>query len=98
MHVCVRLFRGDGFLPSGLEVVGGHLTVRGQVGLQHAGLYDCLIAYHHVQAGLKLNITIKPQGAHLGQSTAFMISSISLQGNTDIQPPFCSPSHSFPDG
>lgn len=90
MHVCVRLFRDEGLL-AGVEVVGGRLMLRGQVGLQHAGLYDCSISYHHVRAGLKLNITVKPQGAQLSPSSTFTISSISHQGNTDIQPSFCPP-------
>lgn len=97
MHVCVRLFRDDGALPAGVEAVDGLLTVRGQVGLQHAGLYDCWLSYHHVRAGLQLNITVKPQDPQLSQSTAFAIPSISLQGNDDIQP-FPPLPHSSSDG
>ncbi|CAG08983.1 unnamed protein product [Tetraodon nigroviridis] len=57
--------RDDGALPAGVEAVDGLLTVRGQVGLQHAGLYDCWLSYHHVRAGLQLNITVKPQDPQL---------------------------------
>lgn len=96
MHVCVLLFRDNGVLPAGVEVVGSRLTVRGQVGLQHAGLYDCWISYYRVRAGLQFNVTVKPQDAQLSQSTAFTISSISLQVNTDIQPAFCCPSFTVP--
>lgn len=62
----MRLFRDDGLLPAGVEVVGGSLAFRGQVGLQHAGLYDCSVSYHHVRAGLRINITVKPQAVQLG--------------------------------
>eukprot|EP00066_Takifugu_rubripes_P017607 XP_011606873.1 PREDICTED: uncharacterized protein LOC105417078 [Takifugu rubripes] len=57
--------RDDGLLPAGVEVVGGSLAFRGQVGLQHAGLYNCLVSYHHVQAGLRINITVKPRAVQL---------------------------------
>lgn len=96
MHVCVRLFRDDGLWPAGVEVGAGCLAVQGPVGLQHAGLYDCRISYHHVGAGLKLNITVKPQGTQLSQSTTLTISSVSLRGEADVQPPFCSPSLTVP--
>lgn len=53
-------------MPAGVEVIGGSLAFRGQVGLQHAGLYDCSVSYHHVGAGLRINITVKPQAVQLG--------------------------------
>lgn len=89
----MRLFRDDGLWPAVVEVGGGRLGVQGPVGLQHAGVYDCRISYHHVGAGLKLNITVKPQGAQLSQSTTL---AISFWGEADVQPPFCSPSLTVP--
>lgn len=62
----MHLFRDDGLLPAGAEVVGSSLAFQGQVGLQHAGLYNCSVSYHHVRAGLKINVTVKPQAVRLG--------------------------------
>lgn len=101
LHVCARLFRDDGLLPAGVEVVGGSLAFPGQVGLQHAGLYDCWVSYHHVRAGLMINITVKPQAVQLGKWTIFRISSIShSKGRLTSNPPHLSaPSpHSSPGG
>lgn len=83
-------------MPGGVEVAGGRLTVRGEVGPQHGGLYHCWVSYLHVRAALKLNITVKPQGPQLSQSTTFPISSIPPQRTADIQPSFCSPSLPVP--
>lgn len=57
--------KDDWPLPEGVELVGSNLTVLGPVGHQHAGLYECFLSYHHHQATLKFNITVKPQVAQL---------------------------------
>ncbi|XP_051253641.1 uncharacterized protein si:ch211-149e23.4 [Dicentrarchus labrax] len=51
----------DGPLPEGVELVGSSLKVQGPVGHRHAGLYECLVSYHHLQATLRFNVTVKPQ-------------------------------------
>ncbi|XP_070826921.1 uncharacterized protein [Chaetodon trifascialis] len=52
--------KDDGLLPEGVELVDSSLTVQGPLGHQHAGLYECLFSYHHLQATLKFNVTVKP--------------------------------------
>lgn len=100
MHVCVRPFRDDGSWPAGVEVGDGCLAVRGEVGPQHAGLYQCSISYHHVGAALKLNVTVKPQGPQLSQwSTFSAVSRISVETQTSNFPSASpSPLRSSPDG
>lgn len=85
----MRPFRDDGSWPAGVEVGDGCLAVRGEVGLQHAGLYQCSVSYHHVGAALKLNVTVKPQGPQLSQwSTCSTVSSISVEtSNLPFAPP-----------
>ncbi|XP_042342917.1 uncharacterized protein si:ch211-149e23.4 [Plectropomus leopardus] len=53
--------KDDGPLPEGVELVGSSLTVQGPVEYHHAGLYECFFSYHHLEAMLKFNVTIKPQ-------------------------------------
>lgn len=57
--MCVFPSRDDGPLPEGVELVDGSLRIQGAVGDQHAGLYECSFSYHHHQAALKFNITVK---------------------------------------
>ncbi|XP_049431658.1 uncharacterized protein si:ch211-149e23.4 isoform X1 [Epinephelus fuscoguttatus] len=52
--------KDDGPLPEGVELVGSNLTVKGPVEHQHAGLYECAFSYRHLEAMLKLNVTVKP--------------------------------------
>ncbi|KAM9359581.1 uncharacterized protein ABDE67_002722 [Symphorus nematophorus] len=52
--------KDDGPLPEDMELVCSSLTVQGPVGHQHAGLYECFFSYHHHQATLKFNVTVKP--------------------------------------
>lgn len=53
-------YRDDELLPEGMELVGSSLTVQGPLGHQHAGLYECFLSYHHLQAELKFNVTVNP--------------------------------------
>ncbi|XP_075892561.1 uncharacterized protein LOC142895421 isoform X2 [Nelusetta ayraudi] len=48
-------------LPDGVEVTGSSLTVRAPVALRHGGQYECVASYHHIQAALKFNITVRPR-------------------------------------
>ncbi|TMS07653.1 Poliovirus receptor-like protein, partial [Larimichthys crocea] len=52
--------KDDELLPEGMELVGSSLTVQGPLGHQHAGLYECFLSYHHLQAELKFNVTVNP--------------------------------------
>ncbi|TKS80762.1 hypothetical protein D9C73_014865 [Collichthys lucidus] len=52
--------KDDELLPKGVELVGSSLTVQGPLGHQHAGLYECFLSYHHLQAELKFNVTVNP--------------------------------------
>ncbi|XP_036929278.1 uncharacterized protein si:ch211-149e23.4 [Acanthopagrus latus] len=60
-RVNVTCKRDDGPLPEGVELVDSSLRVQGAVGNHHAGLYECFFSYHHLQAALKFNITVKPR-------------------------------------
>lgn len=62
--------RDDGLLPEGMEVAGSSLTIQGPVGLQHVGLYECFVSYHHLQATLKFNVTVKPHVTQLGRCSS----------------------------
>ncbi|XP_069017603.1 uncharacterized protein [Embiotoca jacksoni] len=53
--------KDDGPLPEGVELVGKSLTVQGPLEHQHAGLYECVFLYHHLEATLRINVTVKPQ-------------------------------------
>lgn len=52
--------KDEGLLPEGVELVDSNLTIQGLVGNEHAGLYECFLSYHHLQASLKFNVTVKP--------------------------------------
>ncbi|XP_044058633.1 uncharacterized protein si:ch211-149e23.4 isoform X2 [Siniperca chuatsi] len=60
-HYNVTCKKDDGPLPEGMELVGSSLTVQGPVGHEHVGLYECFFSYHHLQAKLQFNVTVKPQ-------------------------------------
>lgn len=66
-YLYVFLSRSDELLPEGVEVFGSSLTVQGPVELQHADVYECSVSYHHLQATLKLNVTVKPRVIQLGR-------------------------------
>ncbi|KAG7480142.1 synaptoproteinsis syg-2-like isoform X1 [Solea senegalensis] len=55
----VTCTKDAGPLPEGLELVGSYLTVHGPVEQQrHAGLYECVVSYHHLKATVHINITV----------------------------------------
>ncbi|XP_037318660.2 uncharacterized protein si:ch211-149e23.4 [Pungitius pungitius] len=60
-HYNVTCKKEDGPLPDGVELFGSSLTLQGPVELQHAGMYECFFAYHHVKATLTFRVTVKPQ-------------------------------------
>lgn len=65
--MCAFPSRDDGPLPEGVELVDSSLRVQGAVGNHHAGLYECFFSYHHLQAALKFNITVKPRVVQPGR-------------------------------
>ncbi|XP_008279194.1 uncharacterized protein LOC103356720 [Stegastes partitus] len=56
--------KDDGPLPEGVELVGMSLVVQGPVEHQHAGLYECVVSYHHLEAALRFNVTVKAPVVH----------------------------------
>ncbi|XP_024910603.1 uncharacterized protein LOC103378048 isoform X2 [Cynoglossus semilaevis] len=56
--------KDDGPLPVDVELIGSNLTVGGPVRQQHAGLYECVVSYYHLQVALQLNITVQPSVVH----------------------------------
>lgn len=50
-----------------VELIGSNLTVGGPVRQQHAGLYECVVSYYHLQVALQLNITVQPSVVHSGE-------------------------------
>lgn len=61
--LCLRvlLCRDDGLLPDDVELVGSSITVQGPVEHRHAGLYECVVSYHHLKAMLQFNVTVNPR-------------------------------------
>uniref|UniRef100_UPI0037E90F19 uncharacterized protein n=1 Tax=Semicossyphus pulcher TaxID=241346 RepID=UPI0037E90F19 len=57
----VSCTKDDGPLPEGVEIIGSNLTLYGALGPQHAGLYECFFSYHHLEATLTFNLTVKPE-------------------------------------
>ncbi|XP_054455488.1 uncharacterized protein si:ch211-149e23.4 isoform X2 [Anoplopoma fimbria] len=60
-HYNVTCKKDDGPLPDGVELVGSSLSVQGPAENHHAGLYECFFSYHHLNATLKFNVTVKPK-------------------------------------
>ncbi|XP_041655955.1 uncharacterized protein si:ch211-149e23.4 isoform X2 [Cheilinus undulatus] len=52
--------KDDGPLTEGVELIGSNFTVQGPLEPRHAGVYECLLSYHHLQAAIKFNITVNP--------------------------------------
>ncbi|KAF6724886.1 Poliovirus receptor [Oryzias melastigma] len=53
--------KDDGPLPDNVELIGQNLTFLSGVKHQHAGLYECRFSYHHLNAALRFNVTVKPR-------------------------------------
>lgn len=70
--------RDDGLWPEEMEVVGSRLAIHGPVGLQHAGLYECLVSYRFRQVTVKFNVTVEPHVTHVGRCN----SSVCISLNT----------------
>ncbi|XP_028276409.1 uncharacterized protein LOC114445509 isoform X2 [Parambassis ranga] len=60
-HYNVICKKDRGPLPDGVELVNRSLTVQGLVAHQHAGLYECVFSYQHLQATQQINVTVKPR-------------------------------------
>lgn len=65
------IYRDGGPLPDGVEVSERSITVRAPVELLHGGLYECVASYHHMEAALKFNITVRPRVTRLGMPGSF---------------------------
>uniref|UniRef100_A0A3Q3FZR2 Si:ch211-149e23.4 n=1 Tax=Labrus bergylta TaxID=56723 RepID=A0A3Q3FZR2_9LABR len=50
----------DGPLPDGVEIIGSSLALQGPLEQQHAGVFECFLSYHQLQANLTFNVTVKP--------------------------------------
>lgn len=59
--------RDDGPLPDNVELIGQNLTFLSGVKHQHAGLYECRFSYHHLNAALRFNVTVKPRPLQPGR-------------------------------
>ncbi|XP_067364628.1 uncharacterized protein si:ch211-149e23.4 isoform X2 [Channa argus] len=53
--------KDDGLLPEDIQLVDSSLTVHGPVEPHHAGLYECVVTYHHLKSVLQFNVTVKIQ-------------------------------------
>ncbi|KAK2846796.1 hypothetical protein Q5P01_009795 [Channa striata] len=50
--------KDDGPLPEDIRLVDSSLTVQAPVERHHAGLYECVVSYHHLEAVLQFNVTV----------------------------------------
>lgn len=74
--------RDDGLWPEEMEVVDSHLAIHGPVGLQHAGLYECLVSYHFLQVTVKFNVIVEPHVTRVGRCNPSVCISLSTFRST----------------